>query len=207
MYLPPSYTENTLKVHKNVLVMHDGNNLFDPETAFMGNAWMIQDTLDPLIYEGQIEEVVIVAPYNTPGRGDEYTQSYDKEEGFGGKGDLYLDWIEQTLLPFAQKNLRITLDKGGRLGLAGSSLGGLISCYGAWTRSKTFGRAGCISSSFWWNNKDFLTTVMPTHPLTALNMPQLYLDAGTEETEIYQDTQIISQFMSTKAGFVLGKNL
>jgi enterochelin esterase-like enzyme len=73
VYLPPSYTENTLKVHKNVLVMHDGNNLFDPETAFMGNAWMIQDTLDPLIYEGQIEEVVIVAPYNTPGRGDEYT--------------------------------------------------------------------------------------------------------------------------------------
>ena len=46
VYLPPSYTENTEKVYNNVLVMHDGQNLFDPKTAFMGNAWKIQDTLD-----------------------------------------------------------------------------------------------------------------------------------------------------------------
>lgn len=30
VYLPPSYNENTLKIHQNVLLMHDGNNLFDP---------------------------------------------------------------------------------------------------------------------------------------------------------------------------------
>ena len=49
VYLPPSYLENTLKVHSNVLVMHDGNNLFDPKTAFMGNSWLVQNTLNPLI--------------------------------------------------------------------------------------------------------------------------------------------------------------
>ncbi len=41
VYLPPSFKENPLKIHSNVLVMHDGNNLFDPETAFMGNSWLV----------------------------------------------------------------------------------------------------------------------------------------------------------------------
>jgi predicted alpha/beta superfamily hydrolase len=94
VYMPPSYTENTLKVHKNVLVMHDGNNLFDRETAFMGNSWLVQNTLDPLIYEGQIEEVLVVGAYNTGDRMYEYTYSFDPSEGFGGKGDIYLNWIE-----------------------------------------------------------------------------------------------------------------
>jgi hypothetical protein len=60
---------------------------------------MIQDTLDPMIYSGDMEEVLIIAPYNTEDRMNEYTYSFDPSEGFGGKGDLYLDWIEQTLLP------------------------------------------------------------------------------------------------------------
>ena len=51
-YTPPSYLENTLKVHKNVLIMHDGQNLFDPKTAFMGNSWLIGPTLDNAIVQG-----------------------------------------------------------------------------------------------------------------------------------------------------------
>ena len=73
VYFPPSYTENTLKVYSNVLVMHDGQNLFDPATAFLGNAWMIQDTLDPLIYNGEIEEVLVIGAWNTADRMNEYT--------------------------------------------------------------------------------------------------------------------------------------
>ena len=72
-YTPPSYLENTLKVHKNVLIMHDGQNLFDPKTAFMGNSWLIGSTLDNAIVSGSIEEVLVVGPYNTAARMDEYT--------------------------------------------------------------------------------------------------------------------------------------
>ena len=43
-YTPPSYFENTLKRYNKVLVMHDGQNLFDRNTAYGGNAWMCQDT-------------------------------------------------------------------------------------------------------------------------------------------------------------------
>jgi predicted alpha/beta superfamily hydrolase len=100
-YTPPSYYENPFKPYKNVLVMHDGQNLFDPKTAFMGNSWLIGPTLDEAIVTGAIEEIFVVGPYNTAQRMDEYTYIEDPEYG-GGKGDLYLDWIEQTLLPLTQ---------------------------------------------------------------------------------------------------------
>ncbi len=79
---------------------------------------------------------------------NEYTYSRDPSEGFGGKGDLYLDFIEATLLPMIREELRVTLGDG--LGIMGSSLGGLISCYAGWTRG--YPRVGCMSSSFWWND-------------------------------------------------------
>ena len=178
--------------------MHDGQNLFDPKTAFMGNAWMCQDTLDPLINNGAMEEVVVIGAWNTADRMNEYTYSYDPEEKFGGKGDLYLDWIEKTLLPYMQGQLRISIDMGGRLGILGSSLGGLISCYGGWTRT-VYGRVGCMSSSFWWNNVDFLNIVMKNHDAMPSQKPLIYMDSGTEggEAEIETDTASIKAKMIT----------
>jgi predicted alpha/beta superfamily hydrolase len=177
VYLPPSYKENTLKPHRNVLVMHDGQNLFDRSTAYMGNAWMCQDALDGTIIGGTSAEVLIVGPYNTPDRINEYTYVYDPSEGAGGKGDLYLDWIESTLLPLVKKTYRVDLQRD-RLGILGSSLGGLISCYAGWTRSGVYGKVGCMSSSFWWDNLDFQTNVVP--PSTpAAPLPAIYMDWGT----------------------------
>lgn len=98
--------------------------------------------------------MIIVGPYNTRDRNNEYTYSYDASEGFGGKGDLYLDWLEQTLIPLIKSKFRVDIQRDS-LGILGSSLGGLISCYAGWTRSTVYGKVGCMSSSFWWNNQDF----------------------------------------------------
>lgn len=46
-----------------------------------------------------MQEVVVVGPYNTADRIDEYTYSYDPSEEAGGKGDLYLDFIQHELVP------------------------------------------------------------------------------------------------------------
>ena len=35
IYLPPSYEENYLKRYDNMLIMHDGQNVFDSSTAYM----------------------------------------------------------------------------------------------------------------------------------------------------------------------------
>jgi hypothetical protein len=92
VYLPPSYNENTLKRFRNILVMHDGQNLFNPQTSAFGTAWMCQNTLNDLILQGRSDEVLVVGAYNTNDRNNEYTYVYDPSEGFGGKGDLYLNW-------------------------------------------------------------------------------------------------------------------
>jgi hypothetical protein len=109
-YLPPSYYENTLKTYKNVLIMHDGQNLFNKATAYMGNAWMCQESLDTSIIGGTTDEILVVGAYNTVDRMDEYTYVYDPSEGAGGKGDLYLDWIESTLIPLVQVRVNLLFD-------------------------------------------------------------------------------------------------
>lgn len=206
VYLPPSYFENTLKVHKNVLIMHDGQNLFNPSTSAFGTAWMCQDTLNGLINEGLSDEVIIVGLYNTVNRTDEYTYIYDSSEGAGGKGDLYLDFIESTIFPLVESNLRVSL--GDHLGILGSSLGGLISCYAGWTRSNVYKRIGCMSSSFWWDDNNFQSEIIKdTTPETSSVM--LYMDAGTGsigEAECAVYTTEIFEYASS-IGFDADENL
>jgi len=176
-YTPPSYKENTLKRYKNVLVMHDGNNLFNAATAYGGNPWKCQDSLDGTIIGGTTDEVLIVGPYNTADRINEYTYVYDPSEESGGKGDLYLDFLESTIIPLTQDNYRVDIERD-TLGILGSSLGGLISCYAGWTRSEVYGKVGCMSSSFWWDYENFQNEIVPAS-VPAKPFPQIYMDWGT----------------------------
>lgn len=47
IYYPPSYFDNTLKKYE-VLLMHDGQNLFNNSQAAFGTAWMVQNTINQL---------------------------------------------------------------------------------------------------------------------------------------------------------------
>jgi predicted alpha/beta superfamily hydrolase len=176
-YTPPSYYENSLKRYKNVLIMHDGQNLFDKKTAYMGNAWMCQNALDSSIISGTADEVLVVGAYNTADRINEYTYIYDPSEEAGGKGDLYLDWIESTLIPLVKEHYRVDISRD-TLGILGSSLGGLISCYAGWTRPEVYGKVGCMSSSFWWDDNDFQKNIVPAS-VPAKPYPAIYMDSGT----------------------------
>lgn len=137
---------------------------------------MCQDSLDESIIGGTTDEILVVGAYNTADRMDEYTYVYDPSEGAGGKGDLYLDWIESTLIPLVEENFRVDISRD-TLGILGSSLGGLISCYAGWTRSNVYGKVGCMSSSFWWDDNDFQNNVVPANtPEKPLNA--IYMDSG-----------------------------
>ena len=48
IYYPPSYFDNKYKKYE-LLLMHDGQNLFDPSKAAFGVAWMIQNTANLLV--------------------------------------------------------------------------------------------------------------------------------------------------------------
>lgn len=173
IYLPPGYFENPAK-HYPVLYMHDGQNLFDANTAAFGVEWEVDETFDHEIGNGRVEEAIVVGIDNTFDRIFEYSPTADPLFG-GGGGDLYLDFVEDTVKTYIDTIYRTIPDKHHTL-MMGSSLGGLISFYAGWSRPHTFGRVGCMSSSFWWDGES-LTVAVETH-----NGPRpaavFYLDSG-----------------------------
>jgi len=209
VYTPPSYYENTLKTIENVLIMHDGENLFNASTSFSGVAWNCQTTINDLVVAGTIDEVLIVGVYNTLNRINEYTYSYDPQcecpNGAGGQGDLYLNLLSEQIIPFVRANYRVGTGVEN-LAILGSSLGGLISCYAGWTRSSEYSMTGCMSSSFWWNNEDFdrliINASMPQYPI------KIYLDsgnAGPDQDDVNQTRTVRNHLENV--GFILGENL
>jgi len=183
--------------------MHDGQNLFNDSTAFGGVAWRCQDTIDSLVNQGQIDEIVIIGIDNTPNRTYELTYSFDPSEGAGGSGDLYLNFIEDTVLPYVTPKFR---GSDTMRGILGSSLGGLISCYAGWTRN-TYTVAGCMSSSFWWNSEDFTNIVMSNPP--AGNRTDLYLDSGDSGPGNDDELQTLKvlKHMTATYNFTIGENV
>ena len=66
VWLPPGYDADARTRRYPVLYMHDGQNLFEPETAFLkGEHWRVGETATELIEAGLIEPPIIVGIYNT----------------------------------------------------------------------------------------------------------------------------------------------
>jgi predicted alpha/beta superfamily hydrolase len=177
VYLPPGY-DDAPDEHYPVLYMHDGNNLFDAKTSAAGVEWGVDETAQRLIGSGRMRKTIIVAIYNTDQRIREYSPFEDQKFG-GGHGDAYLAFIVETLKPFIDKTYR-TLPDREETGIAGSSLGGLISLYAVFKHPEVFGSAGVVSPALFWANRKVFThvrTAITPRPL------KIWLDIGTAEGE------------------------
>lgn len=150
LYLPPDY-QNSNKNYP-VLYMQDGQNLFDRNTSFSGE-WEIDETLNALFDQGDYGIIVVGIDNGGANRIDEYLPWPHPSYG-GGNGPAYIDFIVETLKPYIDENYR-TLPEQEYTGIMGSSLGGLISCYGLIEHQEVFGKAGCFSSSFWLYDKPY----------------------------------------------------
>jgi predicted alpha/beta superfamily hydrolase len=138
VYLPAGYGENTLKRYPT-LYMHDGSNLFLPEEAFTGVEWKIDQALDILDAMNLADKVVVVALYANPSRREiEYT-----EPGW----EAYAEELVGTIKPAIDGRYR-TREGPSSTAVMGSSLGGVVSLYLAWSRPEVFGMCACTSSSF-----------------------------------------------------------
>ena len=146
LYLPPDYEQS--QENYPVLYMHDGQNLFDENTSFMGE-WEVDETLNDL--EGQGYRVPIVVGIDNDGqhRANEYLPWYNPNFA-GGEGDEYMAFIVETLKPYIDNNYR-TLTERDNTGIMGSSLGGVISLYGAMKYQDVFSKCGPFSPAYWAN--------------------------------------------------------
>ncbi len=160
IWLPPSYGTDPNRRFA-VLYLHDGQNLFDPHTSYVpGRTWGAHATADRLTHERLIDPVILVGINNAGQRRmAEYTPSRDWRYG-GGEGPLYARLLVDELKPLIDSVLR-TETGPADTGLAGSSLGGLISLAIGLDYPQVFGRLGVLSPSVWWNRRDILTRIGP----------------------------------------------
>ena len=177
VYLPPGYATEVDRCY-SVLYMFDGQNLFDSSTAFLGNEWNVDQSLEDSIAAGTMQPIIVVAIDNGGGaRLDEYTPWPDPEYG-GGQADAHFQAIEQTLIPYINRHFRTYIDPA-HTGIAGSSLGGLMSLYAAYAHGDTFGSIGALSPSLWWDSQHLLAFVQMTGKKSART---IYMDMGTIES-------------------------
>jgi len=159
--------------------MHDGQNLFDVITS-SSREWGIDETLEDFFENGETEGVIVVGIENG---GAHRTQEYSPwefqldNEILGGEGDEYVDFLVNTLKPHIDENYR-TLPDRENTGIAGSSMGGLISLYAAIKYQGIFSKVCAMSSSFW-IGYDNMMSFLTSNPKED-NM-LIYLDAGELE--------------------------
>lgn len=202
IYLPPGYEDSTATYP--LLIMFDGQNLFDARTAFAGE-WNVDETAEQLIADGAIRPLIVVGLYNGgAARIDEYTPWADP--GFdppGGGGAAHLSEIVDEALPELRRRFRITSDRR-EVALAGSSLGGLMTVYAAFARPEAFGKAAGLSPSLWWADRRLLERVRGAADKPPI--APLIVDMGTREAGGIDDLRALGSALE-ELGFVTGQDL
>lgn len=203
VWLPPGYEDEVARRYP-VLYMHDGQNLFDPATAFQqGEHWRLGETAAELVAAGRIEPLIIVGIDNTgEHRIQEYTPTRDARLG-GGLANEYGRLIVDELKPLIDATYR-TLPDAAHTGLGGSSLGGLVTLHLGFANPSVFGRLAVLSPSVWWDRRTVLKTVRQARPKPKL---RIWVDMGTAEGRRGLDDARLLKAALVGAGFVEGADL
>ncbi len=173
VYLPPGYNEQADRRYP-VLYMHDGQNIFDASTSFAGHEWRVDEAAERLIAHGEIEPIIIVGMYNNAERVTEYTPHPE-----GDKPDAYARFVVEEVKPFIDQTYR-TQPGREKTGVAGSSLGGLISLYMAGAYPDVFGRCGGVSPALWWDERQLMNQ-WQAKDTGWMRDTRFWLDIGTAE--------------------------
>ncbi len=181
VYLPPGYEDEPDRRYP-VLYMHDGQNLFDAATSFIGVEWSVDENVTRMVEMGQIRPLIVVGIENTSDRAFEYTPAPDRSRGGGGAG-LYADFVLNDLKPFIDQTYR-TLPDRENTGVAGSSLGGIVSLYLAWAHPEVFSRVAALSTSYGWADGHILNYVAERNPPPGV---RVWIDVGTAEDRSDRD--------------------
>lgn len=230
IWLPAEYAANP-KQKFPVLYMHDGQNVFNPETAMGKVPWKAGETAQKLINKKTIQPVIIVAAWCTDARYYEYfpekaaayltdEDRQQMEETASKMGvakneflaDEYLKFMVEELKPFIDNNYR-TLSDAPNTSVCGSSMGGLISFYAMCEYPDVFGQAACLSTHWpiLFDNKnmapsDAVRGYFKEH-LPSPENHRIYFDYGTATLdELYELHQKKMDEIVAAAGYICGKS-
>lgn len=180
VWLPPGYSSREQEGRRYpVLYLNDGQNLFDPATAFAGVAWHIGESLTQLIQEQIVPPMIVVGIDNATVQRIREFLPYKALFPPVPKplGKRYPDFLIHEIMPFIQRTYRVA--KGAKnTGLGGSSLGAVIALHTAIARPGVFGKLLLESPSLFVSNKQLLKDSR-----TVSDWPQrIFLGVGTQES-------------------------
>jgi predicted alpha/beta superfamily hydrolase len=174
VWLPPGYAGDSTRRHP-VLYFHDGNNVFDRATSFLGMEWAVDETAQRLVAAGDLPPFIAVAVANTDQRMAEYTPARDVHHG-GGRAADYARFLIEELKPFVDSTYR-TDPRPAATGTIGSSLGAVVSLWLGLEHPETFTRIGVVSPATWFADHDLVRRTAGGRG-TGL---RIWLDLGTAE--------------------------
>jgi len=174
LYLPVDYATSPSQRYP-VIYMHDGQNLFNAATSFAGE-WEVDECLTRLHGLGDQGAIVVGIENGGSNRINEYSPWVHPQYG-GGQGDAYLQFIVQTLKPYIDARYRTDSTRNGTW-IWGSSMGGLISQYGAVKYQEVFSRVGVFSPSLWFDQRIIQQPLQEGYRM----LVRFYLMAGALES-------------------------
>lgn len=153
VWLPPGAALAAAGTHP-LLVMHDGQNLFEARHGMGGETWQMAQAAMRL---PPGRRPVILGLWNTPARRREYLPTAMERElpqdlreriasANGGPplSDGYLAFLADELVPWARAALPVSRRRADTL-VMGASMGGLISLAALCRDPQLWGSAGCLS--------------------------------------------------------------
>lgn len=169
----------------DVLYMHDGQNLFEDKTAYVGTSWGIPHTLDRLVDAGLITDLIVVGIDNSLARMTEYSlfpavsgMIPGLDQNVGGKGLEYADFLIDSVIKTVESMFDVNQTHSGRM-IAGSSMGALISAEIALIRPGIFSVVGCFSLASWFSEDAFLNLVNTS---SINHSDRYFISVGRNET-------------------------
>ena len=218
VWLPPGYFTDEAKSRRYpVLYVHDGQNVFDPGSSFIGVDWGVDEAMTRLIAEKKVQEAIVVAVWNTPKRLSEYMPQRAIERASEADldamfkpvkekplGDAYLKYLVSELKPAIDARYR-TLPGRVHTSIMGSSMGGLISLYAICEYPDVFGGAACLSTA--WTVAGGVTVRDVEKALPDPKTHRIYFDFGTETKDgRYEPLQASVDLQMKQAGYKEGTN-
>jgi predicted alpha/beta superfamily hydrolase len=191
LYLPKGYADGTQRYP--VLYMHDGQNLFDERTAPFGE-WGVDECLDSL----SLRCIVVGIDHGNNKRMNEYNP-YTFANFGPGEGDGYVDFLVKTLKPQIDQRYR-TQPGLAATGIAGSSMGGLISLYAVLKYPQVFGYAGIFSPAFW--TAPALDSYIDSLP-GSISARLFFYAGGQESKEMLPDMERIADKVALKSNYFM----
>ena len=216
VWLPPGYDEASAESYP-VVYFHDGQNVFDPSTSYIGVAWSVDQALLRLIAADRTRGAIIVGIWNTPARIAEYMPQKGlsvgqlaaigqlvAQPGFTARSDAYLKFLVEELKPYVDRAYR-TLPDAAHTAIMGSSMGGLISAYAVAEYPQVFGAAGCVSTA--WPVGDGAVIAYLARHLPKPGAHRFYFDSGTETLDgTYEPFQQRMDAVMRAAGYTEGRD-